>query len=70
MQNNQYYNNVAKMIEAAGLEIAERAEDFAGSVDMMTDLNIWVRFPHDSPPTIEVTHEYVAKKCLHVLAAE
>jgi len=56
------------LIKATGQEVIDRAEDLVGSGDMLTDIDIWLRFPQDGGcPTIEVTREHISRNSLSVM---
>lgn len=49
-----------------GRELERRAEDLVGDTEGMTDFDIWLRFPLDSLPTIEVQRSLASKECFDV----
>lgn len=53
---------LVEMVKAAGQEIIDRAEDLVGNGEMMTSFDIWLRFPQNEVPTIEVSREYFNKR--------
>ena len=64
---------LVEMVKAAGQEVIDRAEDLVGEGDLITDFDIWLRFPmngrgmFDACPTIGVTRSHVSKKACDVL---
>ena len=56
-------------VKAAACDLFDRAEDLVGNGNLMTDFDIWIRFPqgYDTAPTIEVTKRYVSEKSNKVL---
>lgn len=72
LHSKNFRNNLVEMVKAAGQEVIDRAEDLVGNGDLMTDFDIWLRFPLDGRmmtgcPTIEVTRSHVSKKSCDVL---
>lgn len=61
------------MVKAAGQEMIDRAEDLVGNGDLISDFDLWVRFPIneryvvDGIPTIEVTRSHCSKRCFDIL---
>lgn len=71
-RSKQFRSLLVKMVKAAGQEMIDRAEDLVGNGDLISDFDIWVRFPTDGRtidgcPTIEVTRSHCSKKCMDVL---
>lgn len=56
-----------ELVKAMGRELEHRAENLVGDTDGMTDFDIWLRFPMDSLPTIEVQRSIASKECFGVL---
>lgn len=56
-----------KLVKASGQEVIDRAEDLVGDGDMITDFDIWLRFPSTGCPTIELTRSHVSKNAFNVL---
>lgn len=50
-------------VKDCGQDLVDRAEDFVGNFDFMTDFSIDIRFrvTGKEAPTIEVNHEYYPK---------
>lgn len=68
-----FKQKIIEQVKACGQELIDRAEDFVGSGDLVSDFTIWIRFPMgESPmfPTIEIQKEYCCKKAIEVLAAK
>jgi len=55
-----------KLVKAIGQEVIDRAEDLVGDTEGVTDFDIWLRFPPDSLPTIEVQRSLASKECFDV----
>ena len=73
--SEKFRNQLVKMIKALGQEVIDRAEDLVGNGDLMSDFDIWLRFPIDGRmftgvPTIEVTKSYCSKRSIDVLMNE
>jgi len=62
--------NVVKMVKAAAAELGERAEDLVSEGPFMNDFNIWLRFPVNGLPEIEVTSTYASEKCFDVILGQ
>lgn len=58
---------MVKLVKAAAQEVIDRAEDLVGSCDYLTALDIWLRFPPNECPQIEVSKEHVARRCFNVM---
>ena len=54
------------LVKASGQDVIDRAEDLVGQGELLTDITIWLRFPQDGFPTIEVTREYVCENSIEV----
>lgn len=61
-----YIPYLIEQVKVAGQEIIDRAEDLVGTGELMTSFDIWLRFPQDAAPTIEVSREYLSKKGLSI----
>lgn len=73
MESKVFRELLVKMVKAAGQEVIDRAEDLVGNGDLISDFDIWLRFPTDGRmfsgcPTIEVTRGHCAKECYKVLS--
>lgn len=58
---------LVETVKASGQEVIDRAEELVGSGDLLTDFDIWLRFPLDNGrvsgvPTIEFTKSYLSKE--------
>ena len=62
-----YREKLTAMVKAAGQEVIDRAEDLVGNGDLITDFNIWLRFPQNELPTIEVSREHIVKRSIDFL---
>ena len=56
-----------ELVKAAGREVALRAEDLVGDTDGMWDMDIWLRFPEDGLPRIDVSRSLASKECFDVM---
>lgn len=59
-----------KLVKASGQEVIDRAEDLVGDGDLIIDIDIWLRFPSDECPTIEVTRSHASKRAFDVLVEQ
>lgn len=67
MNSEEFRNMLVEMVKASGQEVIDRAEELVGSGDLLTDFDIWLRFPIDNGrlsgvPTIELTKSYLSKE--------
>ena len=58
------------LVKASGQEVIDRAEDLVGEGDLLIDISIWLRFPQDGVPTVEVTREYASENSFKVYGGE
>ena len=56
-----------ELVKAAGREVVLRAEDLVGDTDGMWDMDIWLRFPEDGLPRIDVSRSLASKECFDVI---
>lgn len=56
-----------ELVKAAGRELINRAEDLVGDTEGMTDFDIWLRFPEDELPRIDVSRSIASKECFYVM---
>lgn len=59
-----------KLVKATGQEVIDRAEDLVGDGDLITDLDIWLRFPSGECSTVEVTRSHASKRAFDVLVEQ
>ena len=72
MNSEKFRKQLVEMVKASGQEVIDRAEDLVGNGDLMTDFDIWLRFPMDGRmmtgcPTIEVTKSFIPKNACDTL---
>lgn len=65
-----YQEKLVKMIRATAQEVYERAEEFVANSKLITDFDIWLRFPQDGFPTIEVNKTVASRRTLDVLTGK
>lgn len=58
---------MVELVKAAGREVVLRAEDLVGDTDGMWDMDIWLQFPEDGLPRIEVSRSLASKECFDVM---
>lgn len=58
---------MVELVKAAGREVILRVEDLVGDTDGMWDMDIWLRFPEDSLPRIDVSRSLASKECFDVM---
>lgn len=64
----KYRQKLIEMVKAAGQDVINRAEDLVGNGDLICDFDIWLRFPQNGLPTIELTRTYFSKDCINIIA--
>lgn len=72
MVSEEFRQLLVAMVKASGQEVIDRAEDLVGNGDLISDFDIWLRFPTDGRmliacPTIEVTRGHCSKNSYEVL---
>ena len=72
MNSEEFRNMLVEMVKASGQEVIDRAEELVGSGDLLTDFDIWLRFPIDNGrlsgvPTIELTRSYLSKEGIDII---
>ena len=58
---------MVELVKATGREVERRAEDLVGDTEGMYDMDIWLRFPEDELPRIDVTRSIASKECFDVI---
>lgn len=62
------YNEVlVEQVKALGQEVIDRAEELVSNGDLISEFVIWLRFPQDMLPTIEVTRSHLSRRYLDVI---
>ena len=72
MNSEEFRNMLVEMVKASGQEVIDRAEELVGSGDLLTDFDIWLRFPVDNGrvsgvPTIELIQSYLSKEVMDTI---
>lgn len=67
---DDYKQFLVQMVKSAGQEVINRAEDIVGEQMGICDLSIWLRFPQDSMPTLEITREHICKESIKVIRGD
>lgn len=76
MSSEEFRKKLVELVKASGQEVIDRAEELVGDGDLITDFDIWLRFPIGetsivtSIPTIEVSKSYVSRNSFNVLASK
>lgn len=67
-----YADTLIKMVKATGQELIDRAEELVGHPELITDFDIWLRFPQglDDVPTIEVSTSVVSRNAFDVMRSK
>lgn len=65
--SEKYRQKLIEMVKAAGQDVIDRAEDLVGNGDLICDFDIWLRFPQNGVPTIELTRSYLSKNCINIV---
>ena len=67
---DDYKQFLVQMVKSAGQEVINRAEDIVGEQMGICDLSIWLRFPQDGIPTLEITREHICKESINVIRGD
>lgn len=75
MKSEDFRKLLIEMVKTSGQELIDRAEDLVGNGDLISDFNIWLRFPTDGRiltglPEIEVTRSHLSKKSIKVFMSD
>ena len=65
--SEKYRQKLIEMVKAAGQDVINRAEDLVGNGDLICDFDIWLRFPQNGLPTIELTRTYFSKDSINII---
>ena len=65
--SEKYRQKLIEMVKAAGQDVIDRAEDLVGNGDLICDFDIWLRFPQNGVPTIELTRSYLSKHSIDII---
>ena len=67
-----YADTLIEMVKATGQELIDRAEELVGHPELITDFDIWLRFPQglDDVPKIEVSTSVVSRKAFDVMRSK
>lgn len=65
-----YKPYLVKLVKAMGQEVIDRAEQIVGDGDLITDLSLWLRFPQDSYPTLEINREHLSHETIKVIQGD
>lgn len=63
-----YKNYLVELVKAMGQEVIDRAEEIVGDGDLITDLSLWLRFPQDTYPTLEINREHASHNVIDVMS--
>ena len=72
MNSEEFRKKLVELVKASGQEVIDRAEELVGDGDLITDFDIWLRFPIGetsiitSIPTIEVSKSYASR--IHLIS--
>lgn len=64
---NDHRLYLIELVKAMGQEVINRAEQIVGDGDLITDLSLWLRFPPDSYPTIEINREHASHEVIKIM---
>lgn len=62
-----YRPYLIKLVKAMGQEVINRAEQIVGDGDLIADLSLWIRFPQDAVPTLEINREHLSHEVIKVM---
>lgn len=61
-----YRGYLIKLVKAMGQEVIDRADQIVGDCDLIVDLSVWLRFPQDGFPTLEITREHASHQAIKI----
>lgn len=64
---NDYRPYLIELVKAMGQEVINRAEQIVGDGDLITDLSLWLRFPQDGYPTMEINREHISREVIKII---
>lgn len=64
---DNYRPYLTKLVKAMGQEVINRAEQIVGDGDLITDLSLWLRFPQDGYPTLEINREHASHEVMKIM---
>lgn len=64
---NDYRLYLIELVKAMGQEVINRAEQIVGDGDLITDLSLWLRFPQDGYPTMEINREHASHEVIKTM---
>lgn len=67
IEKRAYNEQLVEKVKALGQELIDRAEDLVGTGDLISGFDIWLRFPTDMFPTIEVTRSHLSKNYIDMI---
>ena len=65
--SEKYRQKLIALVKAAGQDVIDRAEDLVGNGDLICDFDIWLRFPQNGVPTIELNRSYLSKNGINII---
>ena len=67
----KYRPYLIRLVKAAGRDVTDMAEQIVGETRGIAELNIWLRFPQDGAPTIEIQRTHIGERTMmQVLGGE
>jgi len=64
---DNYKAYLVELVKAMGQEVINRAEQIVGDGDLITDLSLWLRFPQDGYPTMEINREHASREAIKII---
>ena len=65
---SDWKEKLVELVKASGQEVIN--DDIVGEGDLLDDISIWLRFPIDGVPTVEVTRGYACRAAFDVYTKE
>lgn len=64
---DNYRLYLIELVKVMGQEVINRAEQIVGDGDLITDLSLWIRFPQDGYPTLEINREHASHEAVRIM---
>lgn len=69
-RTSNWKEQLVDLIKASGQEVINRADDIVGDDDMLMGISIWLRFPIDGVPELEVTRQHAVRESFKVFRGD
>lgn len=69
-RTSDWKEKLIDLIKASGQEVINRADDIVGDGDILMEISIWLRFPIDGVPELEVTRQHAVRESFKVFRGD